>query len=216
MRRDCLGFTRDADDEALAADGWRWRSGGFLTCLFITCPLTFLLYEGQSPATPYPIRFLWLTAFVATGGTLALDQYSAHYLQRKTVATLLNVVVHLLCISTVCAQMFTSFSIDSLIGEEHGSWCLHATLAPNITTTMQMDRCVMALRNLCIYPILVALWMPSSRAGRKIGVGLQATVRSRGAQERGGARGATSHVCWQECVLEVPACHWSNLYVQEL
>ena len=200
MRRDCWGFTRDADDEALAADGWRWRSGGFLTCLFITCPLTFLLYEGQSPATPFPIRFLWLTAFVATGGTLALDRYSAHYLQRKTVATLLNVVVHLLCISTNCAQMFTSFSIDSLIGEEHGSWCLHATLAPNITTTMQMDRCVMALRNLCIYPILVALWMPSSRAGRKIGVGLQATVRSRGARKRGSERGNESCVLARVCV----------------
>jgi hypothetical protein len=186
MRKDCLRFTKDADEDALAADGWRWRSGLFLTGLCITTPLTFF---RTRLSTPFLTPFLWLTACVATGGILALDQHSAHYLRRKTVATLLNVVAHLLNTSTVCVQMFTSLSIDSLF-EEHGSWGINATLAPNITTTIQMDRCVMVLRNLSVCPVLVALWMPSSRAGRMIGVGIQA-VRLKSARKEG------QNECWR-------------------
>ena len=171
-----LGFDNDEHEEALAADGFRWRSGLFLgnIVIFFFLSLIAQIVLGLSLGrdaklaattnyTDYQMRtwpsrspswyqtVIWGVATVATGAALGLDQHCRRYLRRTTMATILSSIAHTLIVSTVCSQMFSATLISQ-----------------NISVVAQLERNQVALRNLYIYPILVAVFMPTSRSGRAL------------------------------------------------
>ena len=68
----------------------------------------------------------------------------------------------------------TSPSPFPLPPQPHNQW--NVTLSPNTTLQAQAARQAQALFYLCLFPVLLAVFLPTSRTGRWLGIGAQATV----------------------------------------
>jgi hypothetical protein len=80
-----MKFTRREDNEALAADGWRWRAGGFVAAaaacaLFITC-----VYRSKR-------SLIYWSCASFPAAVLAIDQCTHRRLSRSAVATIIHTV----------------------------------------------------------------------------------------------------------------------------
>jgi hypothetical protein len=178
-----LRFLEGESDEALAADGWRWRAFSllaFTACVFVASlvPTVAATIRNNGDArssffTGGPV--FWMIGFITIGVILAIDHRFAGCLRRMTVATVLHAVVHLLLVLIIGGNLFADATWTANNHHEGGGW--NVTLSPYVSPQTQFFRQDMALLNLYTHPILIASFMPTSLAGRWIGLVLQATVR---------------------------------------
>ena len=191
-----LRFLENENDEALAADGWRWRAFSLLACTFCVFIMTLISMaaaairndgeealgrsgekagEGSGRGIDGYLPKRGMIGFITIGTILAIDQRFAGYLRRMTVATVLHAAVHLLLVLVICGNLFADATWTANPHHEGGGW--NVTLSPYISPQTQFFRQDMALLNLYTHPILIASFMPTSLAGRWIGLVFQATVR---------------------------------------
>lgn len=80
-----LKFTRREDNEALAADGWRWRAGGFVAAAAAVSLFITSVYRSKRSLIYWSVA-----SFPAI--VLAIDQCTNRRLSRSAVATIIHMV----------------------------------------------------------------------------------------------------------------------------
>ena len=176
-------FKRGEDNDALVEDGWRWRLQVYFTLavVFATC-WTLVAFTGVFPRwINAPARWFWV-ALVAAATVLALFQNSS-CLRRSTAATMLHAISHLVFLAVcVCTLLLVDADLGTVLSSPNASSVGGALLSLSSNTTVvviSFDAWVrreIALSLLIAPPILFALLLPTSRAGRWFGIVFQLTA----------------------------------------
>jgi len=199
-----FAFKRGEDNDALIADGWRWRMQAmFAIGVMLATFWTVIAIFGVLPRwIDAPSRWLWV-ALVAVATVLALFQNSS-CLRRSTTATMLHVILHLALLAMCSYTLLVDVAWDWVLLSSNassvggGAPVVRDTmprLPKNKTVNAHFDawfRGEFAL-SICIGSYFLALLLPASRAGRWFGIVFQMTVvpaiRVRGGVVRGGGAG---------------------------
>ena len=184
-------FKRDEDNEALVADGWRWRMQCFFVMQVFGTSASLFSTLGVLPrwVNTFALAF-WVAA---TATVLALFQNSS-CLRRSTAATMLHAISHLVFLAVCIISLFVDADLGTVLSSPNASSVGGALSSLSSNTTVlviSFDAWVrreIVLSLLIAPPILFALLLPTSRAGRWFGIVFQLTavpaIQVRG--ERGG------------------------------
>ena len=190
-----FAFKRGEDNDALVADGWRWRMQVmFAMCGMLATFFTVLAIFGVLPRwIDAPSRWLWggpaavatvWVALAAVATVLAVFQNSS-CLRRSTTATMMNVILHLallaMCVNTLLVDGSPAVPENKIVDAQFDAWF----------------RGEFAL-SMCLGSYILALLLPASRAGCWFGIVFQVTVvpaiRVRGVVGGGGTGRASGHL----------------------
>ena len=187
-----FAFRSDGDNEALAADGWRWRWAVFfklVAFVFVVSSLGLLL----SPTAPEVGAISAILATVAAiAPILALHQNSSYaYLQRKqTVATIITAIVHLGYLGALCSTVFVGVNWTWVVSQNVS--CVGQSVGEDTPSSGQgvdtdLDTWFRqtVVKTIQFASLFTALLLPTSRGARWVGIVFQLTVVP-AAQVRGG------------------------------
>ena len=180
-------FKRGEDNDALVADGWRWRMQMFFAVgVMFATSLTLLAILGVFPRWINAFSCWFWAALAAVATVLAVFQNTS-CLRRSTAATMLHVILHLVTLA-MCAftllldvpwdRVHSSSNASSVGG---GAPTVRDT-KPHLPKNQIMDAHVDAwfrgefALSLCLSSLyFLALLLPASRAGRWFGIVFQFT-----------------------------------------
>ena len=202
-----FAFRSDGDNEALAADGWRWRLVVYFKMLAVFVVMSGLELFLSPQGWVVGVISVALGSAAAIASILAFHQNSSYaYLQRKqTVATIITAIVLLGYLGALCSSVFVG--VD---------W--HLIISQNVSCVRGCGLRQSAVKILVLGPVFNALLLPTSRGARWVGIVFQLTVApaaqvSGGCVECGVGTPGRGKGCWQGCLtpyvqrlVRVPVC----------
>ena len=191
-----FGFKRGEDNEALVADGWRWRMQGFFLSQGFGALISLVAILGGPPRWIYTFALAYWFAFTATATVLAFFQNSSR-LRRCTAATMLHVIFHLAILATCVCTLLTDTDWDWVLSSPNASSIDGGALSPALSRRVDAWRDGVPFDawirreitlSVCLSSYFCALLLPESRTGRWLGIAFQVVavpaIQVRG--ERGG------------------------------
>ena len=175
-------FQRGDDNEALVADGWRWRMQVFFAVGVMLCAVwsVIAMVDPEDWIASVLSLALWV-ALAAAATVLAVFQNSS-CLRRSTAATMLHVILHLTLLAVCIITLLIDTDWDWVFSSPNVSSVGGGTLSPlssnTIMVTLSFDAWVrreIALY-LCLTTYFTALLLPVSRGGRWLGIVFQVMV----------------------------------------
>ena len=189
-------FKRGEDNEALVADGWRWRVQIFLaTCVMIGAGWGVLAMLVL-PRWVNGVVPVMCVAVAAVATVLAFFQNSSR-LRRCTAATMLHAIFHLALLATCVCTLLTDTDWDWVLSSPNASSIDGGALSPALSRRVDAWRDGVPFDawirreitlSVCASAYFCALLLPESRTGRWLGIAFQVVavpaIQVRG--ERGG------------------------------
>jgi len=187
-----FGFKRGEDNEALVADGWRWRMQGFFLSQGFGALISLVAILGGPPRWIYTFALAYWFAFTATATVLAFFQNSS-CLRRSTAATMLHVILHLVLLAVCVSVLLIDADLGAVFSTPNASSLtddrvqqlvrefIPERLRSPQTTVVVISFDAWIRRELvtlliCLCSFFFALLLPVSRGGRWFGIVFQVTA----------------------------------------
>ena len=174
-------FKRGEDNEALVADGWRWRVQIMLATCVMLCAgwgVTAILVFPRWVNGVVPVMCV---AVAAMATVLAFFQNSSR-LRRCTAATMLHVIFHLAILATCVCTLLTDTDWDWVLSSPNASSIDGGALSPALSRRVDSWRDGVPFDawirreitlSVCASAYFCALLLPESRTGRWLGIAFQ-------------------------------------------
>jgi hypothetical protein len=188
-------FAFRSDNEALAADGWRWRWAVYFKLMVFVLPLACLVLFLSSSSQGWVVGVfsaIFTVSVAAIAPILALHQNSSYaYLQRKqTVATIITAMVLLGYLGALCSSLFVGVNWTWVVSQNVS--CVGQSVGEDTPSSGQgvdtdLDTWFRqtVVKTIQFASLFTALLLPTSRGARWVGIVFQLTVVPAG-QVRGG------------------------------
>ena len=178
-------FKRGEDNEALVADGWRWRMQWFFVSQVFGALTSLVAILGvprraNTLALTFALAF-WF-ALAATATVLAFFQNTS-CLRRSTAATMLHVILHLALLAVCVCALLVDADLGAVLSSPNassvsGGGALSSLSSNTTVVVISFDAWIrreIAL-SLCLASYFFALLLPVSRGGRWLGIVFQVTA----------------------------------------
>ena len=180
IRLSIFACQSDGDNEALAADGWRWRWAVYLTLMMVmsvTCSL--VLFVSPPGWVGGVVLVFWVSA-AATAAVLAIHQNSSCLQRKAAVATIIAAIVHLGCLGALYSSVFIGVDWEFVVSQNvsrmgEGNHSTYGA-AEDLSAWFRVPLRRFCVEILLFGPLFNALLLPTSRGSRCVGIGFQLTV----------------------------------------
>jgi len=165
-----FAFRSDGDNEALAADGWRWRLVVYFKMLAVFVVMSGLELFLSPQGWVVGVISVALGSAAAIASILAFHQNSSYaYLQRKqTVATIITVIILLGCFGALCSSIIVGVNWTCVVSQNVS--CVGQGVGDD--TWFRQS----TMKTILLCPLFYAILLPTSRGARWVGIVFQLTV----------------------------------------
>ena len=185
-----FAFRSDGDNEALAADGWRWRWAVYFKMVVVFVVSGSLGLLLSPPGWVAGAIFASLASVSAIAPILALHQNSSYLQRKQTVATIITAIALLGSLGALGSTVFVGVNWTCVVSQNVS--CVGQGVGEGTPSSAQgVDKDLdiwfrqSAAKAVLLGPLFTALLLPTSRGARWVGIVFQLTVVP-AAQVRGG------------------------------